>query len=526
MSSPSTSDGANASLRLASQAERPPSIATGPSSEVLRRLELTVTRRLDGMLQGDYRGLVPGHGSELGETRPYTAGDDVRRIDWNVTARTHRAAHPRDDRRPRARDLGPGRPLGQPRLRHRRLREARPRPRRHRRRRLPHPAHRQPHRRRRARGREGRRPSRPAADATTCRPCCTGPCWPPSRDHPGASDLEGALKRLAAATRRRGLAVVVSDFLGRRRLGAPAAGARRPPRGAGHRGRRPPRARAARRRPARAGRPRDRATSARSRPPTPRPVPATPRPPPQQRDRHRPPHPQRRRRPPRAPHRPRLAARPRPLRRPGAASGSNPSRGSRHDLPGPRTDCWLLAAGRRARRAPTSCCSSARRKLRRALHQPRAARPGRAQAPGLAPPRAGRRRSCWPSAALVVGVRPAGPATRRSPGSGPRSCGHRHLAVDGGHRRRPHPDRGRQGRGQGRSSTSSRPRSTSAWSPFNGNASVQVAAHHRPRRGQDRPSTTCSSASARPSARRSSPASTPSSRSRRDGARRPRPASC
>src|SRR5690606_1053101 len=46
-----------------------------------------ITRRLDGILQGDYRGLVPGHGSELGETREYQAGDDVRRIDWNVTAR-------------------------------------------------------------------------------------------------------------------------------------------------------------------------------------------------------------------------------------------------------------------------------------------------------------------------------------------------------------------------------------------------------------------------------------------------------
>lgn len=43
--------------------------------------------RLDGLLQGDYRGLVPGHGSEPGETRRYEPGDDVRRIDWNVTAR-------------------------------------------------------------------------------------------------------------------------------------------------------------------------------------------------------------------------------------------------------------------------------------------------------------------------------------------------------------------------------------------------------------------------------------------------------
>jgi uncharacterized protein (DUF58 family) len=55
--------------------------------EVLRRLELTITRKLDGLLQGDYRGLVPGHGSELGEARLYQPGDDTRRIDWNVTAR-------------------------------------------------------------------------------------------------------------------------------------------------------------------------------------------------------------------------------------------------------------------------------------------------------------------------------------------------------------------------------------------------------------------------------------------------------
>jgi uncharacterized protein (DUF58 family) len=55
--------------------------------DLLRRLELDVTRRLDGLLQGDYRGLVPGLGSEPGEAREYTPGDDVRRMDWNVTAR-------------------------------------------------------------------------------------------------------------------------------------------------------------------------------------------------------------------------------------------------------------------------------------------------------------------------------------------------------------------------------------------------------------------------------------------------------
>lgn len=53
----------------------------------LRQLELDVTRRLDGLLHGDHKGLVPGHGSELGETRRYEPGDDIRRIDWNVTAR-------------------------------------------------------------------------------------------------------------------------------------------------------------------------------------------------------------------------------------------------------------------------------------------------------------------------------------------------------------------------------------------------------------------------------------------------------
>ena len=55
---------------------------------VLRRLQLTVTRRLDGLLQGDYLGLLPGPGSEAGESREYRPGDDVRRMDWPVTART------------------------------------------------------------------------------------------------------------------------------------------------------------------------------------------------------------------------------------------------------------------------------------------------------------------------------------------------------------------------------------------------------------------------------------------------------
>lgn len=54
----------------------------------LARLQYLVTRRLDGLLQGDYLGLLPGPGSEAGESREYRPGDDVRRMDWPVTART------------------------------------------------------------------------------------------------------------------------------------------------------------------------------------------------------------------------------------------------------------------------------------------------------------------------------------------------------------------------------------------------------------------------------------------------------
>lgn len=60
----------------------------GRPQEVLRRLQLTITRRLDGLLQGDYQALLPGLGSEPGDSREYQEGDDVRRMDWAVTART------------------------------------------------------------------------------------------------------------------------------------------------------------------------------------------------------------------------------------------------------------------------------------------------------------------------------------------------------------------------------------------------------------------------------------------------------
>lgn len=75
------------------QAVHPPSFERGEIgdaklSAALRTLELTIKRKLDGVLQGNHLGLIPGPGSEPGESRMYQPGDDVRRMDWSVTART------------------------------------------------------------------------------------------------------------------------------------------------------------------------------------------------------------------------------------------------------------------------------------------------------------------------------------------------------------------------------------------------------------------------------------------------------
>ena len=65
-----------------------PALDLQGADELLRRLEFAVRNKLDGLLQGNYLGLVPGPGSEAGESRQYFPGDDVRRMDWAVTART------------------------------------------------------------------------------------------------------------------------------------------------------------------------------------------------------------------------------------------------------------------------------------------------------------------------------------------------------------------------------------------------------------------------------------------------------
>lgn len=72
---------------------KPPPPATAPPGDsgqteaLLRRLEWTVIRRLDGLLQGDHRTLMRGAGLDLADLREYQFHDDVRHIDWNVTAR-------------------------------------------------------------------------------------------------------------------------------------------------------------------------------------------------------------------------------------------------------------------------------------------------------------------------------------------------------------------------------------------------------------------------------------------------------
>jgi uncharacterized protein (DUF58 family) len=73
--------------RTAERAPRRPGPGVMPAS-VLRALEVTMARRIDGLLAGDYRSTQLGAGTELAQIRPYRIGDDVRHIDWNVTART------------------------------------------------------------------------------------------------------------------------------------------------------------------------------------------------------------------------------------------------------------------------------------------------------------------------------------------------------------------------------------------------------------------------------------------------------
>jgi len=67
--------------------DEPVATARESAESILRRLEWKVIKRLDGLLQGDYRTLLRGAGLDLADLREYQHHDDVRHIDWNVTAR-------------------------------------------------------------------------------------------------------------------------------------------------------------------------------------------------------------------------------------------------------------------------------------------------------------------------------------------------------------------------------------------------------------------------------------------------------
>ena len=70
---------------------RPTAARPGPGAMpegLLRALDVSIGRRVEGLLAGDFRSNLLGTGTELAMMRPYVPGDDVRRIDWNATART------------------------------------------------------------------------------------------------------------------------------------------------------------------------------------------------------------------------------------------------------------------------------------------------------------------------------------------------------------------------------------------------------------------------------------------------------
>ena len=82
----------------------------GPiADDLVRRLEVALARRVGGRMVGDHRGRGLGLGLDLDRIRPYEAGDDIRRIDWNATARSLVPAGPRGRARPPADRVAPAR---------------------------------------------------------------------------------------------------------------------------------------------------------------------------------------------------------------------------------------------------------------------------------------------------------------------------------------------------------------------------------------------------------------------------------
>jgi uncharacterized protein (DUF58 family) len=80
--------GSSASALLSGTTPARPGPGVMPEG-LLRALDVSIARRMEGLLAGDFRSNLLGTGSELAMIRPYEPGDDVRRIDWAVTARTN-----------------------------------------------------------------------------------------------------------------------------------------------------------------------------------------------------------------------------------------------------------------------------------------------------------------------------------------------------------------------------------------------------------------------------------------------------
>ena len=224
--------------------------------ELVRSLEVTISRRVDGSLHGNYQGITPGHGSEPGESRLYQPGDDVRRIDWNVTARTMQT-HVRDQIADRdleawlVVDVSAAMRFGTATMEKAQVALA--------------AAACVGFLTVRNKNRVGAvlvagprlkvMPPRTGTDQV--RAMLTAIASPPVSEHLGRSDLAGAIDRVARLSKRRGFVTVISDFAGTE-LGDAARPTRAAPRPAGDPDPRPARTRRAADRSRRPGRPGDR----------------------------------------------------------------------------------------------------------------------------------------------------------------------------------------------------------------------------------------------------------------------------
>ena len=166
------------------------------------------------MLAGDYRSSQYGDGVELAQVRPYVPGDDVRRMEWNVTARTGEPHVRVQPRRARARDVAPARHVAVDAVRHGRPAQGRRRRRRRDRDRARRDAARQPARRLTFGDREPAtlppRQGRARADRPARRAAAR------ARNRTRSARRRSATRSRAprAIARQRGIVVVVSDFRG------------------------------------------------------------------------------------------------------------------------------------------------------------------------------------------------------------------------------------------------------------------------------------------------------------------------